>query len=143
MGAGCNYTNEYYDKDNKKQSIKAVWFEIDPEDEYDYEDSISNIFCELKNILNVKWEDKNVGLCTALYEISFESTYNNDGIVIKQKCIYDEASDFGFEEQRLDNLAKANFEKNYYAMINKLCKFGYKFRIATSGYTSSEYRSEK
>jgi hypothetical protein len=25
-------------------------------------------------------------------------------------------------------------------MINKLCKLGYKFRIATSGYTSGEYQ---
>lgn len=139
MGAGCNYTNEYYDKNNKKQSIKAVWLEIDPEDEYDYTDSISNLFYDLKSVLNVKWEDKDQTIQTPLYNIFFESTYYGDGIIIKQEVFYDKSDYLEPNEKRLQALANSNFEKNYYSMINKLCKMGYKFRIATSGYTSGEY----
>jgi hypothetical protein len=139
MGAGCYYTNKYYDKDDQEQYIKAVWLEVDPEDEYDYQDSISNLFYDLKSILNVKWEDKDCAIQTPLYDIAFESTYYGDGIIIKQEVFYDKSDYLEPNEIKLKNIANYNFEKNYYSMINKLCKLGYKFRIATSSYTSGEY----
>jgi hypothetical protein len=140
MGVGCWYTNKYYDKNDQKQYIKAVWLEIDLEDEYDYQDSISNLFNDLKSILNVKREDKDCVIQTPLYNIEFEFTYNEDGIIIKQEVFYDNSDYLEPNEKRLQALAHSNFEKNYYSMINKLCKLGYKFRIATSSYTSGKYQ---
>jgi hypothetical protein len=141
MGAGCYYTNKYYDKDNHEQYVKAVWLDIDPEDEYDYSDQMSNLFHDLKSILNVVYsDDKDYEIQTLLYKISFESTYYGDGIIIKQTCLLNDADYLEPNEIKLRNLANYNFEKNYYSMINKLCKLGYKFRIATSNYTSGEYQ---
>lgn len=142
MGAGCFYTNKYQDKDNHEQYIKAVWLEIDSEDEYIYKDQISNLFNDLKSILNVKWKEKDQTIRTPLYNIFFESTYYGDGIIIKQECIYNNLDYLEPHETKLRNIANYNFEKNYYSMINKLCKLGYKFRIASSSYTSGEYSNE-
>ena len=141
MGAGCYYTNEYYDKNNKKQSVKAVWLEIDPEDEYDYQYSVDDLHIELQKILNHIYLD-NQDIYTNLYRVWFESTYYGDGVIIKQETRYIDEHYLEPDEKKLQALANCNFEKNYYSMINKLCKFGYKFRIATSGYTSGEYSND-
>jgi hypothetical protein len=141
MGAGCYYTNKYYDKDNHEQYIKAVWLDIDPEDDSDYEFGSYTLFSDLKLVLNVIYSDtKDQEILTPMYRIWFESTYYGDGIIIKQNCLLNDADYLEPNEIKLRNIANYNFEKNYYSMINKLCKLGYKFRIATSGYTSGEYQ---
>jgi hypothetical protein len=142
MGAGCYYTNKYYDKDNHEQYVKAVWLEVDPEDNSDYEFGLYTLFNDLKSLLNVIYSDDNE-ILTSLYKIHFEPTYYGDGIIIKQTCLLNDADYLEPNEIKLRNLANYNFEKNYYSMINKLCKLGYKFRIATSPYTSGEYQYGK
>lgn len=140
MGAGCYYTNRYYDKDNYEQYIKAVWLDIDPEDDSDYEFGSYTLFSDLKVILNVScYNDSDQTIETPMYKIWFESTYYGDGIIIKQELKFNNNYNLDPYEQKLKNIANYNFKKNYYSMINKLCKLGYKFRIATSGYTSGEY----
>ncbi len=141
MGAGCYYTNKYFDKDWKENSVRAVWLEIDnPDDnEFAYQDARDDLFESLKSVLNVSYfESSEYTITTPLYNISFEGTYNGDGLVIKQGVRF-EGDYLTIEENRYRNMAVAGFERNYYGMINKLVSLGYSFRIATSSCTSGEY----
>jgi hypothetical protein len=72
MGAGCWYTNKYYDKDDQEQYIKAVWLEIDSECEFDYQNSLDGLKSHLKSILQVTYQDDKE-IQTKLYNISFLS----------------------------------------------------------------------
>lgn len=147
MGAGCYYTNDYYFND-KVERIRACWLEVsylDKEEYLAYADH-QEVFETYDEYLqyNTEYEDTlellkeyivsnttyDKDLENKLYKLSFESTYNGDGIVIKQGI---------WCASQLEGLAAYNFERCYYALCNKLVKAGFKLRIATSSYTSGEY----
>jgi hypothetical protein len=130
MGAGCYCTNYL------KQ--KAAWIDFPNSDEEEFsregmEDDIANV---IKSIGYYHNDDLNFE--NGLFKLNFESTYYGDGLVIQLTPRYEEYSGYYGVKNPLYFLAMANFNKAESKIWKTLQKAGYKLRIATSGYTSTE-----
>lgn len=139
MGAGCYYTNHYFDSEYKRQDFKAVWLQLDSEelekdedyytDQYEWLfESVLEVLTNHDNACRIQYE-----IYTAMYRIWLEPKYDGDGLVIKLEPAN--------EDDKIAPLARANIEENYYSIINRLQKKmdGAEFRIASSSYTSGIY----
>jgi hypothetical protein len=128
MGAGC-----YYHHNQTK--TKAAWIELNlSEDEFESSNDLDFIMEDLEQILSDNgWEKKssrsNCEYHNGLYELFLESTYYGEGLVIRIEP-KDDKYTFG--------LAMANHSKSENKILRAIAKSGYKLRIATSGYTSTE-----
>lgn len=125
MGAGCYYTH----KCNKE---RAAWIDLPTSEDYT---EFEYIMDDIAYILTSNGYEKNYLQSTmfqnGLFEIFFESTYYNDGLVIRIEPLID--------EDRYYRLAMANHHRTEKKIHKLLAKAGYKFRIATSGYTSADF----
>lgn len=122
MGAGCRYTLP------GNREIKAYWLEIDPE----------QWSCELENLEDLLRElplyfRGNCGrhYYGQHYELTFESTYNGDGILIY----------LGIDERDLNPqtyaLTAYNLDRVYYRIIRHLNKY-LPLRRAAGSYCSAK-----
>lgn len=121
MGAGCYYT---CDIDRER----AVWLDISEQvdsGEWWVGDFESDIEECLKGSI---WEYHGFEIFSPAYDIKLETTYNGDGLVLNML------------EQRDENaLLTATCRASYWKLVDRLCKRGYSFYIATSGYTADKY----
>lgn len=136
MGHGCAYTCNEGD-------TMAYWLEVPSSGEQDMEDiEYEWLFCDIVNYFETHEELFDVvnpelygaKINSSLYDITLESTYEGEGIIVKME-----------PGERLDphmyNLAKANFDKNYHALGKRLKKkLPCSMRIcAGNSWCSSEY----
>ena len=138
MGTGCYYTN-------KETGTKAFWIDVNPyyEDENGEEQFFEDIWDD--TVLELEYEFKKLGyqkydsylFYNGLFNLELESGYGNE-IVIRLEPR--ETNRYYLEDVRLHNLAIANHDRCYDRIAKHLDKLGYPLRIATSGYTSSEYK---
>lgn len=119
MGAGCMYKHS--------NGELACWIEIDPEDEFDYSDTLSQIGWELEKLGYYK-EDSNI-FKNKFFTVELKSTYYGDGILILLEA-----------RERYYSLAVANFNRCENRILKQLDKCGFVLKIATSGYTSQRVR---
>lgn len=108
MGAGCYYTLP----DNR--DIKAYWIEIDPE-EYQFElENLEGFFRELPLYFRGNCGRHYYG---NHYELTFESTYNGDGILIY----------LGIDDRDLNSqiypLVEYNLDRVYRRIMRHLNKY--------------------
>ena len=138
MGHGCYYTN------NETKS-RAFWIDLSyyyedeetKEDTYDaflWDDTISNLKYELESIGYTQKDEYN--FYNGLFNLVLESGYGGEVVFrlepLNINCYYS-------EDVRIYNLALGNHSKCYNKLAKELVKVGYKLRIATSGYTSTDY----
>lgn len=142
MGQGCYFTHGY-----PFNQSKAAWVDIwamnkEEEDERNGEpydsDDLDTIYDNVGRIieslgyLNVYkyngYKGEDTGLTNNLFKIDLEWAPYNSGLIIK----------FSPNTEKYLNLAIHNFPKAELKVLRKLQKEGYKLRIATSGYTSTE-----
>ena len=132
MGAGCRYTN------NTTKEL-AYWIDLDIEyDENDivagqfqYDDTIEDLSGIIEELGYHSVDSRNRIFSNGLFKLELESTYYADGLVIQLNPKMD-------EWDKEYNLAISNLERGERKILRKLLKSGYKLRIATSGYTSTE-----
>ena len=131
MGAGCYYTHDNISK-------KSFWIDFklpdttnsDLIDEF-YQDELY-LIREAAYSLNYHDTKDPYHFHNGLYELRLKYTYDGSGIVFNLEPHDD-------EEQNLTNLAIANHDIHYNRLAKKLNEYGFNLRIATSGYTSTEY----
>ena len=138
MGHGCYYTN-------KETGSRAFWIDLDYSEQIDEETGLDYAnFAFGDTILNLGYELQDIGyeqmgeyeFCNGLYYLILESGYGGK-VVIR---LEPKGSDrYYYDDIRIYNLAMANHERCYARIGRELLKIGYKLRIASSGYTSTEY----
>lgn len=133
MGAGCYYTHNC----NKE---RAAWIDLNlSEDEFEAHNDFDFIMEDLEQILSDnEWEKKssrsNREYHNGLYELFLESTYYGDGLVIR----IEPKDDNPWYNKYTFGLAIANHHRSENKILRAIAKAGYKLKIATSGYTSTE-----
>ena len=144
MGAGCGYTMV----ENRDQHV--VWLEIDPENEFDYRDMANSIACELR-----AWDDLNAtGSGDAVeFDLHFD-TVDEQGASYRQcfPCEVRFAEAIDGEGLLIDVVSTAigdclDWYENgvdavtnkYREIVNYLHGKGWRFRIASTGFTSKQF----
>lgn len=126
MGAGCYYTSRI-------DQERTFWVEIAEEDEEDYsgfewEDTLQNILDVLEGI-GYSCSGRQRRATNGFFDISLESTYHGEGIVLDFDVL-------GGLDASTEALARATYAKSWRKVARNLMKWGFKLRIATSGYTA-------
>jgi len=140
MGHGCYYTN-------KITRTKAFWIDINPYyedeetgeeifDEHAWSDEVGNIKYELEKIGYT--QDSTYEFHNGLFNLILESGHGNE-IIIRLEPKGEEQ--YYTEDIRIHNLALANHSRSYSKIGKHLLSQGYKLRIASSGYTSTNYQA--
>lgn len=127
MGAGCYHTHSC----NKE---RAAWIDLNlSDDEAEATNDFDFIIEELEQILaDNGWERlSNRKYHNGLYELFLESTYYGDGLVIR----IEPKNDW---DTKYWNLAMANHHRSENKILRAISKAGYKLRISTGGYTSTD-----
>jgi hypothetical protein len=139
MGAGCYYTH-------KETGTKACWIVLpvydaengDGLDEQEWNETEWDFITEdldgMMDTLGYYKQDR-LTYRNGLVEVTFESTYYGDGIVVLIEPIYVG----NYYDCKLYNLAITNHTRIENRILKAIHKCGYKLRYATSGYTSAEY----
>jgi hypothetical protein len=140
MGHGCYYTNNI-------TKTKAFWIDVDPYyedeetgeemfDDYAWDDEVGNLTYELEKIGYT--QDSDYEFHNGLFNVVLESGHGHE-IIIRLEPRGEEQ--YYIEDIRVYNLALANHCRSYRKIGKHLLSLGYKLRIATSGYTSTEYQA--
>lgn len=127
MGAGCYYRN-------KETGTKAFWIDLYDDDENGHERELTfhDTIQDIGNILEGQSTFEQIEddhYISSLYELRLESTYYGHGLVFRME-----------PHEDYYNLAMANHAKNYKFIAKLIHAAGYRLRIATSGWTSGEYK---
>lgn len=131
MGHGCYYTHEH-------NGERAFWVDIGfTEEEYELENEFLNIKYELKSLGYDDTGDPYI-MANGLGLVKLVWTYDSTGIVIKLEPHFDDQYYMEAEDYRKYNLFISNKDRMYDRIKRHLLKSGYKLRIATSGYTSTQ-----
>ncbi len=134
MGAGCYYTH-------KSTRTRAAWIDLTPHESENGLESgfLDSLFGDLEYILKSNgWVKRNCQeYYNGLYRLFLEFTYEGNGLVIRIEP--KDCEGYGYNRHNTYQMALANHHRSENKILRAISKAGYKLRIATSGYTGTEF----